>query len=232
MAVTFVASTAGTTTATLPAGTTSGDIVVVFAHSASATTPTLPASWNNIVNGSTNPAMRVQYRVYDGVWTMPTFTNANQCHALTLRGQDTVSPIGVTSITSVNSTNVTWPTVTLQDASGNGQLLRSVNHTRPDSVITAPTGHTSRQASGTQPGWMTCTKNSTTDGLTATSTVSRGTTWTQAQVEIRQPFVPTQNAAVAMTATSTMAVSGTIDKPQPARNIHGNNYATSRSFNW
>lgn len=232
MAVTYVASSSGTTTATLPAGTVSGDIVVVFAHSSSATTPTLPASWTNIVNNAATPATRVQWRIYDGVWTMPTFTNAAQCHAITLRGHDATTPIGTTSITNVNQANVVWPTITLADGSGNSQLLRSANHTRPDSVITAPANHTSRQASGTQPGWITCTKNATTDGLTATSTVSRNTTWTQSQVEVKLTTGTTQQAQANLNAFSTMNPPATQIPALRRPKITVSNYATARSFTW
>src|SRR3954467_14232475 len=133
MAVTYIASSAGTTTAALPAGTTSGDIVVAFSYSTTATAPTLPASWTAISSNAVLPAARSQYRVYDGVWTMPTFTGAAQTHVLTFRGQDT-TPIGVTSITSASSSNPSFPLVTLQDTSGGGQLIRGIAHTRPDSV--------------------------------------------------------------------------------------------------
>lgn len=233
MAVTtYIASTAGTTTATLPAGTTSGDIVVVFSYSSTATTPTLPASWTNITSNAATPATRMQYRVYDGVWTMPTFTNAAQCHALTIRGQDVASPIGVTSITNGSTSNPVFPAVTLIDTDGSSQLLRGINHTRPDSVMTAPTGHISRQASGTQPGWITMTKTDTSTGATATVTVSRNTTWTQSQVEIKCQSVPTQQGAVAMTATSTMTADATQTTPPRSntRNIYISNPATLRSF--
>ena len=203
MAVTtYIASSAGTTTAALPAGTTSGDIVVALAYSSSATTPALPAGWTNINNNAATPASRLQYRVYDGVWTMPTFTSAAVTHALTIRGQDTTSPIGVTSITNGNSTNPVFPAVTLVDTDGSSQLIRGLNHTRADSVITAPANHTSRQASGTQPSFMTCTKNSTADGASATVSISRGTTWTQAQVEIKCASAPTQAGTLAMSSAS------------------------------
>jgi hypothetical protein len=205
MAVTIVASTTGTSTAALPAGTTTGDIVVAFAYGSSATVPTLPGSWTNVVNNGSAMSARVQYRVYDGVWTMPTFTNAATTHAVTLRGQDTVTPIGVTSSSNLSQANVVWPTVSLADASGQSRLLRGVAHTRPDSVITAPSGHTSLQAAGTQPGYFTGSKTTTTDGLTATSTVSRSTTYTQVQVEVRCVYAGvTQNATVALTATSSL----------------------------
>jgi hypothetical protein len=219
MAVTtYIASSAGTTTAALPAGTTSGDIVVALAYSSSATTPALPAGWTNINNNAATPASRLQYRVYDGVWTMPTFTSAAVTHALTIRGQDTTSPIGVTSITNGNSTNPVFPAVTLVDTDGSSQLIRGLNHTRADSVITAPANHTSRQASGTQPSFMTCTKNSTADGASATVSISRGTTWTQCQVEVKCASAPTQQGTLAMSSASsftavadlTPAVQGTL----------------------
>lgn len=215
MAVVVVASSTGTTTAALPAGTVSGDLVVAFAYASTTTAPTLPASWTNIVNNATTMATRVQWRIYDGAWAMPTFTGAAQTHAITLRGHDPVTPIGVTSISNANQSNVVWPTVTLVDASGSSRLLRGVGHTRPDSVITAPTGHTSLQAAGTQPGYLTCTKTTTTDGLTATSTISRNTTWTQTQVEVHQTLAPITQAAAALTAVSTLSVTGTsITVPQ------------------
>ena len=112
-------------------------------------------------------------------------------------GSDATTPIGVTSITSPGGSSVVFPAVTLQDTTGASALLRGVNHTRPDSVMTAPTGHTVRQAEGTQPGYMTCFKIDTTTGATATvPSINRNTTWTQAQVEIRSvpPAAITQAA--------------------------------------
>src|SRR3954469_13867194 len=101
MAVTYIASSTGTTTAALPTGTTTGDIVVAFAYATSTTIPTLPASWTNITSSATTMATRVQYRVYDGVWAMPTFTTAATTHAITLRGQ-AGAPVGVTSCTGTS----------------------------------------------------------------------------------------------------------------------------------
>src|SRR5262245_42332732 len=89
MTVVYVAAgTAGTTTPGMPAGVTSGDWIVVVAYrSGSTAQPTMPANWTTIINqvGANANSALVSYRVYDGVWTMPAFTNAGRSIALGLR---------------------------------------------------------------------------------------------------------------------------------------------------
>lgn len=195
MPVSFVGSSRGTTSATLPPGTATNDIVVVFAYATTATTPTLPASWTNIGSNAVTPALRVQYRVYDGVWTMPTITGAVECHALTFRGQHATTPIGVTSVTNATNITVTWPAVTLQDSSSNGALIRGVVNARPDVALPASTGHTIQQTGGAVGSnyYMTQTLNSVTSGSAATSAAARSSAWTQGTVEILStPVIPAQ----------------------------------------
>src|SRR5262245_26317771 len=188
MAVTYVAAgTPAATSATLPAGTTSGDWVVVFAYRAGSTAqPTLPASWTQIINvvGASANSTLVAYRVYDGVWTMPTFTNATRCVSFTVRaGAGASLAVGVTQSGGKSQSNIVWDTVTMQNSSGSSAAFRGVVHTRPDAAPGALTSYTIIDANGTQPGYGTYRWIGATNMNTGTVTISRNTTYYVAQIE-------------------------------------------------
>jgi hypothetical protein len=215
MATFVAAGTPGTTSATLPAGTASGDWVIVFAYRNAATAPTLPASWTTLTTTATNPATLVAFRQYDGVWTMPTFTNATRCVSVSVR--KAAAAVGLAAGTVANqaasSATPTWAAQTPLTADGTSVVLRGANDTRPDIVIPTPTNHTLIDANGVNPGFGTYRKNSSTDMAVASVTVSRSTTWTTAQVEIRDAVSVAASVATtfAFTATATAFIPAVID---------------------
>jgi hypothetical protein len=194
---TYVAAgTPGTTSATLPAGTVSGDWVIVFAYRSAATAPTLPANWTTITTVATNPAHIVAYRIYDGVWAMPTFTNATRCVSVSVRPVSGATlAVGVTESVAKSQANVVWNTVTMQVTDGTSLIFRGVVHTRNDVAFPLPTDHTVIDNSGTQPGYGTWRKTTNVTNMnTVTSTISRSTTYTTAQFEIKDVPAVTQAA--------------------------------------
>jgi hypothetical protein len=212
MAVTVYDSTTGTNTATLPVGSASGDLIVVFAYrSGSATPPTLPANWTDLIVASVSPSIRVAARKYDGVWTMPTFTNAGRCHAIGIRGwKDTGTLADVEGASAsqgpTSTTTVTWAALNTTVDDGSSLVLRGAVSQRPDVVIPVSTSHTGLEGEGTNPGYRT-QSIATANPAQATSTVSRGDPWTTAQVEILSaPSGPTGTATV--TATGSVTATG------------------------
>lgn len=113
MAITYVASATGTTTATLPAHNV-GDLVIVFAYREGSTVPpTLPAGWTNITSGSlVSAAYRVGYRVSDGTLTVVgTWTSAAAVVAMIYRG---ASSVGITNAVQTRTTSpVIYPALTI-----------------------------------------------------------------------------------------------------------------------
>jgi hypothetical protein len=137
---TVIASTAGTTTAPLPPGAQTGDLLFVYAFSSTATAPTLPTGWTNSGNNAATPAYRGQYRIYDGVWTMPTFTNAVQVHAILIRGQATTTPAVSLATANATSATITWPASdTPTDLTGASVFIRTAVHSNPGVIIPTPT---------------------------------------------------------------------------------------------
>jgi hypothetical protein len=199
MATYVGAGTPGTTTAGTPAGVAVGDYVGVFAYRNAGTAPTLPAGWTLCISNNTNPASVAAFREWDGVWTMASavFTNANRCVSFAVRAASGKEiAIGYADDTARNNSNVVWPTMALHVTDGSSVIIRGVAHTRPDSTIPTPTNHTLIDSNGTQPGYGTYRKNSSTDGNTVTVTISRSTTMTLPQVEYKDviPVAVTQAA--------------------------------------
>jgi hypothetical protein len=163
--------------------------VVVFSYSTTATAPTLPASWTSISSNATLPALRIQYRQYDGVWTMPTFTGAGATHAATIRPAAGATLGLGTAPAPGNATaiQIVWPAMTLAVTTGTSQVLRGGVHNRNDVVMTVPTGHTlSPTSTGIGPGFITCRVNTTTSAASATTGGStRSDANSFGQVEIR-----------------------------------------------
>jgi Domain of unknown function (DUF4082) len=211
MATFVAAGTPGTTSASLPTGTASGDWVIVFAYRNAATAPTLPASWTTITTIGTVNSVLVARRQYDGVWTMPTFTNATRCDSVTVRpaAGKALQP-GITETVNKSQTNVVWNTVTMQVTDGSSIIFRGVAHTRPDgtsgSAFPLPTDHTLISQTGTQPGYGTWRKTTNVTNMnTVTSAISRNTTYTTTQVEIRDFSQVEATTAATFTFTTSAA---------------------------
>ena len=236
MAATFIASTAvGTASPTLPAGTVSGDYVCVAAYRNAATAPTLPTGWTLVTSTNTNPAHLVAKREYDGAWTMPTFTNANRCVAITVRasggaGKEII--VGNVLSEARSGSNPTWTALTLQKPDGTGLVLRGIAHTRPDASPPTPTGHTLIDSNGTQPGYGTYRKNSSTDAAAASITISRSTTYTVFTVEVKEVDYSEANPSLTDgrdTLTSTPTAIPPISATQAAYRFYGTGSETGSS---
>jgi hypothetical protein len=204
---TFLASTSGTTTAPLPPGAQTGDMILAYAFSSTATTPTLPTGWSVVTNNAASPAFRLQYRVYDGAWTMPTFTNAAQVHAILIRGQATTTPAASLGTLNATSATITWPASdTPTDLSGASVFIRAAVHSNPGVIIPTPTGYTKLQGDGTSPGFITIAKDDTTTLGGATATVTNSAAYSRNTVEVKAAPVTTTVTDTRGTSWGTNAV--------------------------
>ena len=197
---TYVAFTQAANTPALPAGTTTGDWVVVFAYrDLNATAPTLPANWTQINVRNTGNGLLMAYREKDATWSAPpAFTNATRAVAITVRpAAGKILALGVNAVQGATASNVAWAVQTLQVNTGTSVYLRGAVHTRPDATIGTAANHTLIESSGTRPGFITQRKTTTTDAAAATTTVSRSDVMSSGQVEIKDidPPVPVTQGA-------------------------------------
>jgi hypothetical protein len=214
LGVTTVGSTTGTTTPALPPGTTTGDVVVVYSFATTATAPTTPTGWSNVVSNAASPAFRCQYRVYDGVWTMPTFTNAVRTHAVTMRGQLATGPAVSLGTANVTAATISWG-ITTADASS--VILHAAAHTNPGVLIPASTGAVKLQGEGTAPGYITQQRTDPTSTTLITSAVSTSAAFSRNTLEVRARAVALETLSGGSTVTvGTVATGeGTQAETQP-----------------
>jgi len=231
---TYVAFAASATSPALPAGTTTGDWVVVFAaRDANATPPTLPTGWTTIITRASANAILVAYREKDASWsTIPAFTNATRTEAITVRpASGKVLAVGVNAVQGATGTAIAWAVQTLQVNDGTSVILRFVAHTRTDTVLGTPTNHTIIEANGTRPSFGMYRKTTTTDMAAASLTSSRSDVWSSAQVEIKDTvavavsqdaygFYADDGSLTTSTALAATNTPPTIDVTQGDANTH------------
>ena len=127
---------------------------------------------------------------------MPTFTNAQRVVSMSIRAAAGMDCKPGTVLTEAkNASNINWSAITPQVTDGSSVILRGVSHTRPDTAPPTPTNHTLIDSNGTQPGYGTYRKNSSTDGAAAQVTISRCTTYTVFTVEVRDVPPPKTGTA-------------------------------------
>lgn len=207
-AVTYQGSTGAkwATSLTLPTHAI-GDIIVIYTTSAAAgTIPSVPSAggtvptWTSISTDSSSGA-RLAYTVATATnHTSGTWTNSVDIMAAVLRGQGTTSPVGGSafSYSTAAAANVIAPSITLNDTSGNSQILHFMVTYRAINTFTwsaAPSGYTSRLSLNGSPasahGYRLLTKDSTTsDGSVTQGTSANPTEKFSASLEI----VASQNA--------------------------------------
>lgn len=109
MAISFIDhAEAATTSVTLPAGTTVGDIIVIFAFRGVLGQPNLPGGYTNIFSQSANTiSFRCGYKIAVGSDTSGTWTNADFIQAVVYRGVSGVGGAG--SNTNAAATTTTVP---------------------------------------------------------------------------------------------------------------------------
>lgn len=146
MAITFVGSATGVTSATLPSFT-AGDIAIVGALRRSGTTvPSLPSGWTSITTRANDGiGIRIGYRVLvGGDTTTGTWTDATDVHVLVYRGQD-ASPIGGFNSASGIGTNFNYPAITMVNSDGSSWVVAfGVVNAGDTAMETPPTGMTNR----------------------------------------------------------------------------------------
>lgn len=108
MAISFVDHAEGTgTSVTLPAGTTVGDLILIFAFRGVLTQPNLPAGYTNIFSQSANTiSFRCGYKIAVGSDTSGTWTNADFVQALIYRGASGVGGAGSNTNAAAASTTI------------------------------------------------------------------------------------------------------------------------------
>jgi len=133
-------ASAGATSVTLPTHVT-GDLIIVFAYRDGNTTqPTLPAGFTAISNASganTNSATLGYKIAASGSETSGTWTNANAIMAVVIGGAN-AAPIGGSGVGSTANATVTYPTLTMSDASGNSVVLCFCGHRSVNTTLETP----------------------------------------------------------------------------------------------
>lgn len=195
MAISYVTSVTGTTSATI-SGILAGDCLVAFAgRSGSVTAPTLPAGWTLIDNagGANTSSTLLAYRFATTTsQASGTFTNASEVTITAYRGVDQNNPIGTaTNRTTGTATSVTYPAATLQATDGSSWILRFGFHKSINTTIeTPPTGYTLRaNLAGASAGEVAAfDSNGTVSTSPGTAAVAVGGTaagWMTHTLEIR-----------------------------------------------
>lgn len=143
MAIQFIGSATGTTSATLPAHQ-AGDLILAFAfRNNSNTAPTLPSGWTNIRNDGANTCSgRLAYRIATASNTVSgTWTNATRTVFLVYRGVNSSNPIGNNNTNTAVSTTVNYPALTL---TASNTVVGVAGHRTTNTTLVAPTGMTNR----------------------------------------------------------------------------------------
>jgi hypothetical protein len=202
MAITYIGSATGTTSASLPTGWQPGDLAIVAAfRDGSTTAPSLPSGWTNIqASGANTCSIRVGYRVLQsGDTGTGTWTNATNVVVHVYRGIDS-TPIGASAVSGGSSTTVTYSALTLQVTDGTSWVAGFAGHRSTDTTIeTPPTGMTNRSDSLNATAELA--GHDTNGGVASWSqgTVSVGGTssgWRSCTVEIRAAPPPTLGAGL------------------------------------
>lgn len=144
MAISFVGSSTGTTSATLPAHQ-AGDLILAFAYrDGSATSPALGSGFTNLlIQAGTSNSCRVGYLFATGSSTSSgTWTSSTSVIFLVYRG---VSSIGAFGSTFNTGTLITFPSLSLVAQTGKSWVVGFVGHRSNNVAIeTAPSGMVNR----------------------------------------------------------------------------------------
>lgn len=148
MAISYVGTANGATTTFTPPAHVAGDILICLAfRDGSNSTPTLPAGWTQIDTCTTNSAGAMfAYRVaVDNATASGTWTNATSTIVNVYRGVDTTVVIGGHAPASGASTTVSYPALTMTNATGTSWVMGASSHRSVDTNLqNAPTGMTAR----------------------------------------------------------------------------------------
>lgn len=208
-------ATPGTTTCTIPAHNIGDLILIISFRDGSNSTPTLAAGFTQLDTVTSNSAGTiVGYKIATATNdTSGTWANALQTDGIVFTGNNTTTPIGGHAITTGSSTTVSYPALTMTNATGSSWVAGLAAHRSINTTLeTPPTGMTNRVDDVTT-GEVVI--NDTNGGVASWSlqTVSVGGTssgWAGATVEIlaasgAQTISPTAIASTA--ALGSVAVS-------------------------
>lgn len=149
MAISFVDSATGVSSASIPSHL-DGDLVLVFAYRDGNTTPpSLASGFTNIASsgGNTNSS-RISYAISDGTLTTTgTFTNATSVVVLVYRGVEPSSPIGGYGKGGAASTTISFPTVSMSQADGSSWVVGFAGHRSTNTSLETPPSGMSNRAS-------------------------------------------------------------------------------------
>ena len=108
----YVGTSTGTTSATLPAGWSVGDVAVVYVTS-NTSASTVPTGWTQFDSRGSSQVVQVTYRVLQsGDTTTGTYTNGGRIMVSVWSGVDTTAPLGVTgNFAAATSSSLTWNTI-------------------------------------------------------------------------------------------------------------------------
>lgn len=144
MAISFVGSQVGTTSATLPAHQ-ADDVIIGFAANFDAASPSLPSGWTLISNES---YCTVGYRVAASSGTSSgTWTNARVVGFLIYRDCDPLDPIGASDADSGFGSIISYPALTMERTDNSAWVVRLGGVSSTSAAATsAPTGYTLRNS--------------------------------------------------------------------------------------
>lgn len=147
MAISYVGSASGTTSATPPAHQ-AGDLFIAHVfRDGSNSTPTLPAGWTSIDTNTTNSAggLTAYKLAASSAETCTGFTNGTNLLLHVYRGADQANPIGGHTPATAASTTVSYPALTMAVANGTSWVAGFASHRSVDTALeTPPTGMTNR----------------------------------------------------------------------------------------
>lgn len=140
-------NSAEATSATLPAGTLTGDIAIVFAfRDGSTTPPTLPAGYTNINSAGSNAcSFRCGWKLLGpSDTTTGTWTNATGIMVVVMRGLDPIKPFSASAIQAGATSPSNYGATTTLAIMNNQWFIAFQGHVSVDTTTlsNAPTGYT------------------------------------------------------------------------------------------
>jgi hypothetical protein len=216
------------TSAAIPTGTTTGDVMVLFLFTNNTGTPAaVPTGWTNVTSaGANNKAVRVVWRAWQSGDAAPTVSGTTSSSMHSYSGCSTADPIGGTSTntSSAQDTTVEFGTITLENSTGSSAIVAGFVHGNGNTA-TASTNFTERtEVNDGTPMSYTQDDISVTSGTIGAVTTAGGGNEHHtsaalelllAPVSINVGLVSAGNSALAISKTTSISV-GLVAAPSVA----------------
>lgn len=213
MAISVVGTNTGTNTCTVTAHSI-GDLILVLAfRTGSNSTPTLPAGYTSLQTVTSNSAGSIlAYKIATSTSdTSGTWTNGTNMIISVYTGTDPTTPIGGSAVVTNIGTTVSYPALTMTNATGTSWVAGLGSHRSTNTTIdVAPTGMINRgnsavagEISGNDTNGGVSSWSLTTESVGGTSSG-----WGCYTVELLQAGGGAVNATVAQVAATLTAAGG------------------------